>query len=850
MKDTVLKTNINESENNFLLKLPKWAVYVLAFFLPVLSMTIIYAFFGVYPFGDKTVLVMDLNGQHVTFFEHYRRVLSGEASLIYSFNKEMGGTLFGIFAYYLSSPFFLVAALFPKSMLPEAIAIVNLLKIGASGLTFAIFISHLFKKSDLSVVLFSCAYALMMYQMHYQMCIMWIEGVIWLPLILLGTERIIHGKSGALFLVTFTISLFSNYYTAYMNALFVILYFFSRYFIVFEEVDKKDLLNKTLKMLILGLLGVLMGAVILIPSYVEMFNGKIGYNPVVPDRFINSGITSIARRLFIGQYDKITNSGTPNIFCGMLCGILTSVYFFNSGIKLRKKLITGGVFLILFASMFIKSLDMVWHVFSYPNWFPYRYAYVFCLLCIVTAAEGFYEIKKSSREMFLCALCGYSILILASLLFGKELITDSKLAAWSLVFAAVYIGALILWLKSKRTVKNIICVGLVVLTCAELIINGYATISGLNRTHKYTLKEDYNTQLSQIGEVVDYMNGQEDGLVRMEKTVNRAENDPLFFGFNGITHYSSNFNNKIVKFNRNMGMLQESVVTRYAGSTVLTDSILGIKYIASDDIINEDYETLEKIGSTYIYKNPYALSLGFAADYDALNKPAYGSSFFENQDLLAASLLGDSYRTQIDNLNIKDKQTVEFTTEYSGAYYLSMGKKYTGDIELYINGEKTAYPYDNIAKKVFYIGKYSEGVNISVKFVKAKELTNPEVSCFDIERFYADCAKKNSESALNISEYTDTTIKGTVNIGKGELLFTTIPYEKGWTAYVDGKKCDVLSAQDTFIAVSVPEGKHEVELRYNLPGLAVSMCISIAAFIAVLVLAILKKKKPQLFKLQ
>ncbi len=850
MNDNVLKTSANQSEKGFLPILPKWVVYVLAFLLPVLSMTIIYAIFGVYPFGDKTVLVMDLNVQYVNFFEYYRKVLSGDAGLIYSFNKEMGGTMFGIFAYYLSSPFSLLVTFFPASMLPDAIALMTLLKIGASGLAFAIFISHLFKKSDLSIVLFSCVYALMMYQMHYQMCIMWLDGVIWLPIILLGTERIINGKSGVLFLVAFTISLFSNYYTAYMNALFVILYFFARYFMQNDKIDTKDLLNKTLKMLILGLLGVLMGAVILIPSFVEMFNGKLNYEPFNPDIFISSGITSIARRLFIGQYDKITNIGTPNIFCGMLCGILTSVYFFNSEIKTRKKLIIAGVFAILLVSMFFKDIDIIWHIFSYPNWFPYRYAYVFCLLSIVTAAEGFYEMKKASRKMFLCALCGYSILILACLLFGKTLITDSKLAAWSLVFAAAYMGALVLWLKSKKTIKNIICAAVVVLTCIELIINGYATINGLNRNHRYILRENYNTQVTKIDEIVDYMKGLDDGLIRMDKTVTRTENDPLFFGFNGISHYSSNFNNNIVTLNNKLGMLQESVVTRYAGSTTLTDSIFGIKYIASNDKIHEDYETLEKIGDTYVYKNPYALSLGFAAERDVLNKPAYGSSYFENQDMLATSVLGDSYLMQNEVLDIKDKNAVEFVTEYSGSYYLSLGKKYTGDIELSINGEKTIYPYDNITKKVFYLGKYPEGVNISVKFIKTKEISKPELACFDTERFYADCAKKNNESAFNISEYTDTTIKGTVKIGDGEVLFTTIPYEKGWTAYVDGKKCEIISAQKAFISVMVPEGEHEVELCYKLPGFTVSICISIAALVAVLVLAFLKKKKPQLFKLQ
>ena len=138
--------------------------YLLAcFLLPAALMWLIYIAMKVYPFGEESVLVLDLNGQYIYYFEALRKLLHGEGSILYSFGRTMGGEFLGIFAYYLASPFSFIVALFPQSMMTEALLVLFLLKTGLCGLNFGIYIDQTRRRSPVSTVIFSTMYALCAY---------------------------------------------------------------------------------------------------------------------------------------------------------------------------------------------------------------------------------------------------------------------------------------------------------------------------------------------------------------------------------------------------------------------------------------------------------------------------------------------------------------------------------------------------------------------------------------------------------------------------------------------------------------------------------------------------------------
>ena len=207
-----------------------FGIFALSFLIPAICMGICYAFSGIYPGGEKTMLATDLNQQMIEFFGWYNRVLNGDGSIMYSFEKGIGGNMFGLWAYYLSSPFTLLMLFFEVDKVYIATWIMAVLKVGASGLTFAIFLYYMTKKLDLSTVIFSAIYALMSYSMCYQLIIMWLDGVIFLPLIIIAVEKILRDKKWGMFVIIYPIAIISNYYTAYMITIFVAIWFLFRYF--------------------------------------------------------------------------------------------------------------------------------------------------------------------------------------------------------------------------------------------------------------------------------------------------------------------------------------------------------------------------------------------------------------------------------------------------------------------------------------------------------------------------------------------------------------------------------------------------------------------------------------------
>ena len=99
-----------------------------AFSLPALLMLFHYFAMEVWPFGDSSVLVLDLNGQYVYYFEALRDIIREGQSLIYNWSRSLGGEFMGIFAYYLASPFSVLVALFPEGYITEALLTIFVLK--------------------------------------------------------------------------------------------------------------------------------------------------------------------------------------------------------------------------------------------------------------------------------------------------------------------------------------------------------------------------------------------------------------------------------------------------------------------------------------------------------------------------------------------------------------------------------------------------------------------------------------------------------------------------------------------------------------------------------------------------
>ena len=187
------------------------------FIVPVVVMYLISIAMEIHPFGDGTVLVLDLNGQYVYFFEALRNTVLNGGSLLYSFLRGLGGEFLGMYAYYLASPLSYIVLLFPAARIQEALLTIILLKVGLCGLTFGFYLHKNSKNQNKVVsVAFAVMYALCAYAVVYQSNMMWIDALICLPLITYGIEQLIKNGRYKLFVVSLSLGIMSNYYIGYM----------------------------------------------------------------------------------------------------------------------------------------------------------------------------------------------------------------------------------------------------------------------------------------------------------------------------------------------------------------------------------------------------------------------------------------------------------------------------------------------------------------------------------------------------------------------------------------------------------------------------------------------------------
>ncbi|MBO5797967.1 MAG: YfhO family protein, partial [Clostridia bacterium] len=100
---------------------PLWFCPLMAGGLGLALYLLAYAFLGAYPFGGKTVLMVDLHHQYAPLLSELRHMILEGGDFTYNFNIGMGAAFIPTFAYYLASPLNLLLLFFSESALPHGI---------------------------------------------------------------------------------------------------------------------------------------------------------------------------------------------------------------------------------------------------------------------------------------------------------------------------------------------------------------------------------------------------------------------------------------------------------------------------------------------------------------------------------------------------------------------------------------------------------------------------------------------------------------------------------------------------------------------------------------------------------
>lgn len=839
---------------NVINKLKNKREYIFAFLVPFTLLILVLFLLGVVIRVENTLFVSDLQAQYVALLSEFTDLMSGESSLFYSFEKGMGGNMIGTIAYYLVSPINLILFFFSNSSLHLAFVFLLSIKLSLAGLTMYIFLKYHFnKQKTLYLLIFSTLYALMAFNVGYYFHIMWLDGIYLLPLVMLGIDKIIGKKSPLLYGITLFMSVLTNFYIGYMICLFSVIYFVYRLVLNCDKNKLREIIKKIIDFSVVSLLAGLSTFFLVIPTLSELaITPKLQNNVFVSETFkINFNIFDTISRMFIGSQNSqnILNPDLAFIYTGIIVLPLVVLYFLNKKISKKEKMSAGLVFGIFLISFSINYVSFVWHGFNLPLAFNQRFSFLYSFFIIVIAAQSFFKLKYIKNNLFLLVFLGWTLVAIPTILMNYKHM-DNYLIVVSIFLVGCYLGLFYLMNNKKyqleiRKINYLIAA----LVFAELFFNFYISVDD----YHFSTVDEFNGSNYIFGEQIKKVTNEEESkFYRLEKTYRYGQLDSFYYGYNGINVFASTLSSNVINFFNNVGYSNFPNSVLYEQINPLVDSLLGVKYLFLRDYRNFYYEKLDEFTySRYddllyniqqtqvtVAENPNALSLGYMiSDQSITFDQQFLSSKHLNQfgfmDYILNTMTND-YRQVFKPVSYKviDKSNYELTvTDHDNIfmlfYVLNGNDKSSLDILVQGGVVKTYHTTSNgffVIKNIFNIG---DKIKIAtVPDGDSRAAGNPALYYFDYETFNKkiDMLKPNQ---LNVIENKGHYIKGSVNATDDkQILFTSIPHEPGWTAYVDGEKTDIVKLYGAFNGLELKSGKHIVEFKFYPPGLKLGLFVS------------------------
>ena len=854
-----------------------------AFCLPVILMLLAFLVMGIYPAGENQIAVIDMYHQYVPFLGELQSKLQSGGSLFYTWNGAGGSNFWNLLAYYGASPLNLILVLFPKKFLMEGVTLILLLKIGLAGSTMAVYLRAIVwekdkRSADISLVGFATLYALCSYVMAYYWCIMWMDAVALLPLCILGLHKILDGRSGVFYTVCLALVVFINYYMAIMVCIFILFYYPVLYFIKVQGESAGHFFKTTGRAVGYSLLGVLMSAVMLLPTWMSM-QSTYYISADMPEKTeLYNDLLDILNQM-LPNAELTYREGLPNLYCGMFVVILLVFYWISRTIPLREKLLNGAFLVFLIFSLNINKLDFIWHGFHFPNQLPYRYTFMICFLLIAMAYQVFQrvdEIRVNHLWILLAAGGGYYLLAQKIL---TEHIKDLDLFVYSgLAWLALYVAILILY-KKGRLPKNLLLILTVILLTCEMASNTCTSIDQVGTTQR----SNYYANEADIVKLVKKTEGTDDRFGRTEMNDNYILNCPAMYHYKGISQFSSSLNANATALMEHIGVEGAPDKNRfnYNQTDPVTNAMLNIRYLIGKNlpIDDSDFKQIAKSGNSRLYESIYPLSIGYMTadtirtwnyeqenpfmvldDYvRAVTQNKYTSVFTEIEpvDVSAANIelssTGDGmWDSTLKNETKKSKTILTYQAQQTGKQYLFIEADDADAITVSQEKKDDKIEIRNDCGSIVNLGEMDSGTEftVTIEYKEGKGGSVVSHVCTMDEAVWQDAYKMLSASMLDVTDYGDSCLKGTIDVQEDGVFVTSVPYEAGWKLKVDGHTREINELiGGAWISTSLSAGEHQIELSFRPPGLIAGLLITLAS-IGLLIAAEWWRRRRMLRKLQ
>lgn len=850
--------------------------------LSMLAFLIALAMLGILGYSNDTILRSDLYVQYIAFIQMFLRVLKGEGSLWYSFSVYLGSGSILTYAYYAFSPFNLLY-LIESVSIPAMTAVIIVLKLGTAAASFQLFIQKTSRLFHPATLLFAMSYALCGYAvtMHYH--IMWLDALYTLPIIILFIVTLIDTGSFIGLVPAYAYLFITNFYMGFMVGVFSAVVFVLC-LLYREDIrrsgGRRRMLLLCLKYAFAALLAAGLCAILLIPTAYFLYSHMAVDNAAFSE--LRAALPDLLNSMFIGQMQTL-DTQVPLLYCGLPALILVPFYFMSKKISRREKIMAGIAAAYLLLCTLLLPLYKFMHAFDYPNMYGYRFAFLMVFLMLWMACRVLPHMEEIPFRhivrylVFLAVFYSFMIPVQKVIFSDVHYRNSQNEFLLNAVFLALW--GIVLYCCTKtalcRSGAAVFAAALILMT-AELSINAYLCIS--KEEHNAVSEDVYNQWYYSEKDAVDSILEADSSFYRIHTTYEECANAAGLFGYHSLSTFSSSDDYPLRQALFHLGAATSNRYISGTGYTAVTDMLFSGKYriTLTPAASLEPGITKDTYTPAEVAVNPYSLPLGYMSGPQIIHYQP-GDDPFYNQMLLLYCLTGQYYevftpvpqdelKTEYENMAIvTSKEFVNFyhLSDYLTGGIISFSAPVRDGMQFMACFTQSVPAADPSSPQIL---AQMAGINESpylsygaiAKGTDAKMYDTPHETvmiyfsdgyrdyyCNNMYFYYYDSSvipaayEDLSAGGFRISHYEDDYIQGTVTATEDRPVFlTTIPYDSGWHAYVDGTAVPTYPIlEDAFLSLVLTPGEHQITLKYVAQGSLPGAVITLISFIIFVLLS-------------
>lgn len=831
-------------------------------YIPYLLLTGLTLFFGRMFVGRYGIFgaKVDWLSQHSVLPDYFRQQFYATGKFFPEFAANLGGgqNIYH-FAYYgLYSPLILPSYLLPFVKMSDYIMAVSITGLTASVLLFYYWLKS--RKTDTGTAFILSLMFLLAGPMigQYSGQIMFVDYMPFLCLALIGVDRYFEQEKSGLFTVSVFLMIMTSFYFSIGGMLSLVLYGLHRYFEQREgnRVAVRSFLRDGLCFVRSMILAVLMSGFFLVPTALALTGGR---SKEQNTSFASFFIPQITVERF--AYSIYGIGLTTLVITVLLTGLLYR--------KVYEKVLTYGCVIVLVIPVFAYLLNGGLYIRD-KVFIPFL-----PLLCYLI---GIYLEKCRKKELsFIAGIVPYIITTIFVYIARNQFVSKGigksiwkVLLAESILFLICYVLYCALKRYHKET-KEILMLALPSVICLAVTMNTF-----------YQMKPDRYVSRKLYRDVTGEQNRQavkealkDDGYYRTEQKgsddENAADLNRIWDVEQNITSiYSSAYNPDYHTFRQKTFGLEEPFrngMMQSVSKNPVFQRMMGVRYIVSDSDV-PGYTLVKKCGTTGIYQNKDAAPVMYATDRVMTEEEYKKLAFPYNQTaFLEYAVVGEHTESSDQNIMtayepISLKMANNRTT--GGAEQKTIqqeGQKQilflrfrvdnahpNKDVAVWINGIRNKlsakdHVYYNENKIFTYAVPLKDGKDtISVTFGKGKyQLSH-------VQAYLGSLPERSellyqSEIQVDKKQTEDNVIQGTIRVKKDGWFITSIPYDKHFKIYIDGKETEIQKVNTAFLGCKIESGNHEVKIIYHAPGTTTGKILSLIGMAGFLLLLVREKRK-------